>query len=342
MRGGAKRSLHYGDRTPALVLLAPVKGGVNPFTRVLGAKDGRTAFRTDVLREEMSAWADELDGPVMLGWAPGFLGDQRDRARRELADLIDAGTIVIDHPRLLLIRLGRPNRSGRAGLLVRRCEANDVAGTMALEVTVTAPVASFRNPLYAGVQVGLPCPPPPPLVECWPRRPAAGRSVDRELRFAHGLLRPWAGTDLETYHPLEPGPAKPSRRQCTGSSSPTCTLQLWLVDDLDLWERRLRRPVWPLRLGRSQDLVGHRGERTPLVATPGTQGYALIPPGDDRTWQADAPSHGRVTGPLAYPLGQLPVRPGRAGRHAVGELSAPDGRAVMLLPPTHPDQLNDG
>lgn len=105
LRGGAKRALHYGDRTPALVLLAPVKGGVNPFTRVLGAKDGRTTFRTDVLLEEMSAWADELVGPVMIGWAPGFLGDQRDRARRELATLIDEGTIVIDHPRLLLIQL---------------------------------------------------------------------------------------------------------------------------------------------------------------------------------------------------------------------------------------------
>lgn len=111
LRGGAKQSLHYGDRVPAFVLLAPVKGGVNPFTRVLGAKDGQTAFLGGVLREELDAWADELDGPVLVGWAPGFLGDQRDRVRHELADLLEAGTVRLDHPRVLLADLaGRIER----------------------------------------------------------------------------------------------------------------------------------------------------------------------------------------------------------------------------------------
>lgn len=105
VRGGAKQSLHYGDRTPALVLLAPVKGGVNPFTRVLAAKDGQTVFRAEVLREELDAWADELDGPVLIGWAPGFLGDQRSRVESELADLIEADQVVIGHPRALLTAL---------------------------------------------------------------------------------------------------------------------------------------------------------------------------------------------------------------------------------------------
>jgi CRISPR-associated protein Cst2 len=105
MRGGAKQSLHYGDRAPALVLMAPVKGGVNPFTRVLGAKDGQTFFRGDVLREELAAWSDELDGPLLLGWAPGFLGDQRDRVGRELADLVDSGALRLGHPRQLLYEL---------------------------------------------------------------------------------------------------------------------------------------------------------------------------------------------------------------------------------------------
>jgi CRISPR-associated protein Cst2 len=105
MRGGAKQSLHYGDRTPALVLLAPVRGGVNPFTRVLGAKEGQTVFRSDVLREELQAWSDELDGPLLLGWAPGFLGDQRDRVAQELADLVDGGALRLGHPRQLLTEL---------------------------------------------------------------------------------------------------------------------------------------------------------------------------------------------------------------------------------------------
>lgn len=107
VRGGANRSLHYGDRTPSFVLLAPINGGINPFTRVLRPQAQDTAFDEDVLREEMQAWADELDGPVLIGWAPGFLGDQRERARTELADLINEGTVIIDHPRVALTRLAQ-------------------------------------------------------------------------------------------------------------------------------------------------------------------------------------------------------------------------------------------
>jgi len=102
LRGGAKNSMHYGDRTPALILLAPVKGGINPLTRVFGGQDGRSVFRTEVLREELEAWQDELDGPVLLGWAPGFLPDQRDKARADLDDLIEAGRLEFGHPRKLL------------------------------------------------------------------------------------------------------------------------------------------------------------------------------------------------------------------------------------------------
>ncbi|MGQ0775188.1 MAG: type I-B CRISPR-associated protein Cas7/Cst2/DevR [Pseudonocardiales bacterium] len=112
LRGGAKRSLHYGDRTPAFVLFAPVKGGINPFTRVLRAQAQATVFDDDVLREELDAWADELDGPVLIGWAPGFLGEQREKARTELADLIEAGRVLIDHPRVALTRLAEQVESG--------------------------------------------------------------------------------------------------------------------------------------------------------------------------------------------------------------------------------------
>lgn len=102
IRGGAQRAMHYGDRTPAFVLLAPTKGGNNPFTRVLSADGGPARFNEDIFREELAAWSDELDGPVMIGWAPGFLGDQRDQIRQAFADDIDTGRIVIDHPRVVL------------------------------------------------------------------------------------------------------------------------------------------------------------------------------------------------------------------------------------------------
>lgn len=112
LRGGAKQSLHYGDRTPALILLAPMKGGVNPFTRVVRAREGKPVFDSDVLREEINAWADEMDGPIRLGWAPGFLGDQRDKAARELKDLIEDDKVAIEHPRVMLTGLARNIRQG--------------------------------------------------------------------------------------------------------------------------------------------------------------------------------------------------------------------------------------
>jgi CRISPR-associated protein Cst2 len=102
VKGGAKQSAHYGDRTPAIVILAPMKGGTNPFTRVIRPKDRKTHFDVDVLREEMTAWADELDGAVRIGWAPGFLGDHRIHVCKDVRDLIEAGRLVFDHPRIVL------------------------------------------------------------------------------------------------------------------------------------------------------------------------------------------------------------------------------------------------
>lgn len=130
VRGGAKKALHYGERAPALVLLAPVAGGNNPFTRILAASSGRVVLDTDVLSEELAAWGDELEGQVLLGWAPGFLGDQREIARKELADLIAAGTIIIDHPRVLLQRVAA------------QIEAGDCDGWFAGDAVPAAPAAS--------------------------------------------------------------------------------------------------------------------------------------------------------------------------------------------------------
>ncbi|TYK52599.1 type I-B CRISPR-associated protein Cas7/Cst2/DevR [Actinomadura decatromicini] len=112
VKGGAKQSAHYGDRTPGLVILAPIKGGTNPFTRVVREREKATHFDADVLREEIEAWADELDGPVRIGWAPGYLGSQRDRASGDLTDLIKEERLVLGHPRTVLNTLAREIESG--------------------------------------------------------------------------------------------------------------------------------------------------------------------------------------------------------------------------------------
>jgi CRISPR-associated protein Cst2 len=112
VRGGAKQSAHYGDRTPALVILAPVKGGTNPFTRVVRERESATFFDSDILAEQITAWSDELDGPVRVGWAPGFLGTQRDRARSDLADLLKNDQVILGHPRTILNALASEFEAG--------------------------------------------------------------------------------------------------------------------------------------------------------------------------------------------------------------------------------------
>lgn len=123
VQGGAKKALHYGERSPALVLLAPVAGGINPFTRVVTARpagdssDGgrrplATVLDTDILAEEIDAWQDQLNGAVRIGWAPGFLGDQREKTRAQLSGYIDSRRLIIDHPRRLLRQFAEEFEAG--------------------------------------------------------------------------------------------------------------------------------------------------------------------------------------------------------------------------------------
>jgi CRISPR-associated protein Cas7/Cst2/DevR subtype I-B len=112
VRGGAKQALHYGDRTPALLVLVPMRGGISPLGRVVADRGGTTEVRAEVLRAELDGWAEELLGPVWLGWAPGYLADQRDRVAAGLADLVEAGRVVLDHPRTLLLTLAKEVHAG--------------------------------------------------------------------------------------------------------------------------------------------------------------------------------------------------------------------------------------
>ncbi|MEV6823106.1 CRISPR-associated helicase Cas3' [Nocardiopsis dassonvillei] len=149
--------------------------------------------------------------------------------------------------------------------------------TTALEITVTAPVVSFRNPLYSGVQVTLPCPPPSTVagllaaaVGGWDRMPV-------DTRIAMAFTAQGKGVDVETFHPLATAGKKPDTTPKDHEFLARTTLTLWVLNHLDLWERALRRPVWPLRLGRSQDLASARTRRVTLHPGTGTQGHALLP-----------------------------------------------------------------
>lgn len=209
----------------------------------------------------------------------------------------------------------------------------------ALDVEVRAPVASFRNPLYAGVQVGLPCPPPATVGGMLAAAAGGWERVPRELRFGMAFTATGQGIDLETYHPLD---ASGSKADPTPKDRPflsEITLRIWLLDGLERWEQALRRPVWPLRLGRSQDLATARTRRVQLLPQAGRQGHAVIP--------AELTTAGTLLQlPSAISLDRSRTRwhayryhPGGARAEVDTGWATEDGQAVALLPPVHPDQF---
>lgn len=215
------------------------------------------------------------------------------------------------------------------------------ADRTALEATLTAPVVSFRNPLYSGVQITLPCPSPATVGGMLAAAAGGWSEVDPGLSFAMAFKARGTGTDLETYHPLAASGKKPSPAPRNREFLADVTLRVWLFDDLELWQRRLRRPRWPLRLGRSQDLVGITLRQVPVRTAPGAQGPAL-----------------RLAGPGTAPgtLLRLPTAvaadrvhtrwgsyrfdtTGRAGAIVPDSWSTGDGQALLRLPSPHPDTV---
>jgi len=215
--------------------------------------------------------------------------------------------------------------------------------TAALEITVTSPVVSLRNPVYRGVQVGLPCPPPSTVGGFLASAAGGWRRMPVHTRFAFTFAAEGSGVDLETFHPLDArGTASipaPQDREFLADA----VLKIWLTEDLDLWERALRRPVWPLRFGRSQDLASARTSRVDLAPGTGAQGHALVPEelttagtkmrlptaiSEDRSrirW--DAYRYAKTGTAVSQP----PV--------AAGYVTS-SGQAVVFLPPTHPDLVS--
>jgi CRISPR-associated endonuclease/helicase Cas3/CRISPR-associated protein Cas5t len=206
----------------------------------------------------------------------------------------------------------------------------------ALEVTVTGPVASFRNPLYAGVQIALPCPPPATVGGMLAAAAGGWGRVDPATRFAMTFRAGGHGEDLETYHPLDATGRKADPTPRVRQFLADITLTLWLLDDLDQWRRRLRRPAWPLRLGRSQDLVAVAVREVALLAGAGRQGTALLP-------GAMTKAGTQMRLPTSVSLDRARTRWDDYRYAAAGSDARIDGafvdqqdQAVVPLDPTHP------
>jgi CRISPR-associated Cas5-like protein len=156
----------------------------------------------------------------------------------------------------------------------------------AVRAEFTAPVASFRDPMFPGVTRCLPVPPPATL-----RGMLAAATGGRSERVTLGVsaYAEGGGIDLETYHPVSMDGANPAvggrvraiKGGMTIRNRPFLAMvhvTVWIpVPDGTRIAAALRRPVWGLRLGRSQDAVYLRSVR-PVRLVPAEEavvGHAL-------------------------------------------------------------------
>ncbi len=105
--GGAKQTLHYTDLLPAVVVMAVTKGGNHPFYRMFsGTRSGRTELHPEAVREIFASFQDDLLSPVYVGWAQGFLDEERAKFVELLGELKPPhGFAEVAHPRTVLLQL---------------------------------------------------------------------------------------------------------------------------------------------------------------------------------------------------------------------------------------------
>jgi CRISPR-associated protein Cas5t len=210
-----------------------------------------------------------------------------------------------------------------------------------------APVASFRDPLFPGLTHSLPVPPPSTV-----RGLLAAASGEDAENLPLGLAS-WSegsGVDAETYHPIAADGANPavSGRVRGGKGGMTIRdrpfltdvyLTVWMVgNEGDRLAKALRRPRWPLRLGRSQDIVHPLGLRPVRLesAEEALVGHALAPAGGHDA--PDATLHRMASSitpdRLATRLTDILWCEHAPGTHPVtGAFRDEDGQAVWLLAP---------
>ena len=86
LNGGAKQAVHYTDLTPAVVFLAVTRHGNNPFYRMLtSSRTKTTQFHAAAFHELMSTYSDSFLSDVYIGWAQGFLDDERKKLEEALS-----------------------------------------------------------------------------------------------------------------------------------------------------------------------------------------------------------------------------------------------------------------
>lgn len=78
LSGGANQAVHYTDLTPSAVFLAIIKHGNNPFYRVIKAgRTHETLFNREAFEEVLNVYKGDFLSDIYIGWAKGFLDEQR-------------------------------------------------------------------------------------------------------------------------------------------------------------------------------------------------------------------------------------------------------------------------
>lgn len=107
LEGGAKLTLHYTDVTPSLIVAAVLRGGNHPFARIVRANPmGQPEFVLDAFQEVLRVYRDRLLSDVFVGWARGYLDEQRAAVERLGEDIERLGVrLRWGHPREVMAQL---------------------------------------------------------------------------------------------------------------------------------------------------------------------------------------------------------------------------------------------
>lgn len=99
LNGGAKQTLHYTDLTPAVILLSVTQYGNNPFFRIFASsKIGTTEFHRSAFEEIMTVYEGQLQSRLHIGWASGFLDEEREKLEAAVTQNGWKDRVVIGHP----------------------------------------------------------------------------------------------------------------------------------------------------------------------------------------------------------------------------------------------------
>jgi CRISPR-associated protein Cst2 len=97
--GGAKQALHYTDLTPAVIFLGVTRYGNNPFYRMLTSTPKHTTqFHDGAFRELMGVYKDQFLSRVYIGWAQGFLDEERAKLEAAIQQGSWTDKVTVAHP----------------------------------------------------------------------------------------------------------------------------------------------------------------------------------------------------------------------------------------------------